>query len=158
LRGEAGPAVDEVIDRVAADLSRDAESSGAVERFAASAERIGREALARKLSESDLVEWLKSNLIEDAIAGMAQLANLPLALAVRAFHAPTYDPLLFIARANAWSWPTFKLLLSHKAGRMPPQALLQTAFDHFQQLSAATAQRVVRFALAHDRTRGSIAQ
>jgi hypothetical protein len=71
-------------------------------------------------------------------------------MVARAYHAPEYDPLLFIVRSLGFGWIVFKLFLTKKAGRQPPYDVMRSAFDSFQQLSVSTAQRVVRFTAARE--------
>jgi hypothetical protein len=88
--------------------------------------------------------------VEDALAALARLADIPLAMVAKAYHAPEYDPLLFIVRSLGFGWIVFKLLLTKKAGRQPPYDVMRSAFDGFQQLPITTAQRVVRFTAARE--------
>jgi hypothetical protein len=53
--------------------------------------------------------------------------------------------MLFIVRSLRFGWITFKMLLTCKAGREPPEGVLKNAFDAYQHLSVQTATRVVRF-------------
>lgn len=101
--------------------------------------------------EDEIVGLLEADRLPEAIAGLARLANLPAEVVSRAYSAPHYDPILFIVRGLRFGWPTFKLILTVKAGKAPPDALLRSAFGSFENLSVATAQRVMRFVAAKDR-------
>jgi hypothetical protein len=75
-----------------------------------------------------------------------------------AYEAAAYDPLLFIVRSLKFGWGTFKLCLVARAAGPPPPDTTRSAFESFQQLSVATAQRVVRFTAARDHaSRGATA-
>src|SRR5919112_733498 len=93
----------------------------------------------------DEVDWIRAGRMEEALAAVAHLAGIPVEMVARAYHAPHYDPLLFIVRSIKFGWGTFKLMLTAKAGRQPSSDVIKSAFDSFQQLSVQTAQRVVRF-------------
>jgi uncharacterized protein (DUF2336 family) len=103
-----------------------------------------------ELDEEKIAAWLREGRVEETLAALAQLAQVPLPMVARAYHAAEYDPLLFIVRSLGFGWIVFKLLLTKKAGRQPPYDVLRSAFDSFQQLSVSTAQRVVRFTAARE--------
>jgi uncharacterized protein (DUF2336 family) len=113
------------------------------------ASRIGQEA-AGEIDEEKIAAWIREERVEDALAALARLADIPLAMVAKAYHAPEYDPLLFIVRSLGFGWIVFKLLLTKKAGRQPPYDVMRSAFDGFQQLPITTAQRVVRFTAARE--------
>jgi hypothetical protein len=56
------------------------------------------------------------------------------------------DPILILCRARGFGWPTARaLMLARPGGRGTSTQALDTAYGHFERLSAATAQRVLRF-------------
>lgn len=108
---------------------------------------------AGELNEEQIQKMLRTDRLPDAIVGIARLAQLSTEVVANAYSAATYDPLLFIVRGTRLSWPTFKLLLTAKAGKTPPQMLLQSAFASFEGLSIPTAQRVMRFVTARTKVK-----
>ncbi len=103
------------------------------------------------LTEEDVVGYIQQRCLPEALAGIAYLASVPANTISQAWSAPQYDPLLFLARGLRFNWSTFKLLLEAKAGRAVPASLLKEAFQNFRDLSVPTAQRAMRFVVAHGR-------
>jgi uncharacterized protein (DUF2336 family) len=126
-------------------------SMAMVEDLAQAQEAIDRLMQQGAFGEDEIVALLEADRLPEAITGLARLANLPPDVVSRAYSAPHYDPILFIVRGLRFGWPTFKLLLTVKSGRTPPDSLLRSAFASFENLSVATAQRVMRFVAAKDR-------
>ena len=119
--------------------------------FDAAIAAVQRKAGSGGLVEADVVEWVRSGQIDEALAALAHLAGVPIQIVARAYRSPHYDPLLFILRSVRFGWGTFKAFLTAKAGRAPPPEIMRSAFEAFQQLSVQTAQRVVRFTAARER-------
>jgi uncharacterized protein (DUF2336 family) len=101
--------------------------------------------------EDDVAEWIKAGRIEEALAAIAHLADMPVDTVVRAYEGVHHDPLLFIVRSVRFGWATLKLLLNARSGVNASNEDLKGAFEAFQQLSIQTAQRVVRFTAARER-------
>lgn len=114
-------------------------------------ERIGKKARSGELTEADVLRYLKENKVPDALATLAHLSGMPVEMVANAYQGSNWDPLLMLVRSLRFSWNTFKLLLTIKAGRVPPPDVLKASFESFQQLSVATAQRVVRFTIAREK-------
>jgi uncharacterized protein (DUF2336 family) len=104
-----------------------------------------------KADEATILQWLREGRIDAALTAMAELAKVPAVMMVRAYHSPTYDPLLFITRSLGFGWSTFKVALAAKAGRDLPDAVLNAAFKSFQSVSVANAGRVVHFTAVRER-------
>lgn len=119
-----------------------------LEDLIAATPRVDRMESEGRLVEDEVSRLIREDKLADALMAMGRLANLPAEVMAHAYSAPHYDPMLFVVRGIRFGWPTFKLLLSAKAGRNPPQALLKSAFAAFEGLSVPTAQRVMRFVLA----------
>lgn len=154
LQSEFGNQADKMVESALNDVSQAmATSQGSkilVDDFIEAEIAVERKERSSAVAEEDVIKWLKDGQIEEAIVAMAKLAHVPVDMVSRAYHAAHYDPMLFIIRAIKFSWPTFKMILTVKAGRQPPQDLMKSAFDAFQQLSVQTAQRVVRFTAVRD--------
>jgi uncharacterized protein (DUF2336 family) len=113
--------------------------------FTGCSARVDAMEAAGELSEEQVQKLLKADRLADAIVCIGRLAQLSTDVVANAYTSPSYDPLLFIVRGTKLGWPTFKLLLTAKSGKAPPQALLKSAFASFEGLSIPTAQRVMRF-------------
>lgn len=97
------------------------------------------------VEEADVAAWIQEGKVTAALVGLARVAGVPPAMAVRAHRATHYDPLLFLVRSVRFGWGTLKLLLTAKTGKAPDADTSRSAFEAFQGLSISTAQRVVRF-------------
>lgn len=102
------------------------------------------------LDEKQVGAWINEGRSKDALFALARLASAPPEMALRAFSAPDYEPLLFLIRSVKFGWGTFKLFLQARPGKTPSAEDMRGAFEAFQALSTATAQRVVRFTAARE--------
>ncbi|MFY9294029.1 MAG: DUF2336 domain-containing protein [Methylorubrum rhodinum] len=103
------------------------------------------------LDETTVQDWLIMGQTTNALVALARLAGVPSAIAFNAHAAPTTDPLLFLVRSVRFGWKTLKLLITSRSTGTPSAEVMQSAFQSFQELSVATAQRVVRFTAARDK-------
>jgi uncharacterized protein (DUF2336 family) len=99
----------------------------------------------RKLSEADIAEYAKSGRYEETIAALATLCAVPVEVVDRLMNGERADPVLILARSAGFSWSTVREIISARPGPKPSPATLDTAYENFELLTAATAQRVVRF-------------
>ena len=133
---------------VGARTVRDDGGSVAAIDFTGCSARVDDIESAGQLGEEVIQKLLKQDKLSDAIVCIARVAQLSTEVVANAYSAASYDPLLFIVRGSRLNWMTFKLLLTAKAGKEPPQTLLKSAFSSFEGLSIPTAQRVMRFVSA----------
>lgn len=108
------------------------------------AEQIRGLAAAGRLDEAAVLTMLEEGRTAEALAGVALLSEMPTTVVLRAFGAAQPDPLMFIARALGFGWPTLRALLDAKTviGEAPDMAAIRSSFE---LLTVATAQRVLRF-------------
>jgi len=151
LGEKAAADVDAAVAEVASAVASTTGTGVVTDNFDAAIKAIQRKAGSSGLIENDVLEWVRSGQIDEALAALAHLAGVPIQVVARAYRSPHYDPLLFILRSVKFGWGTFKAFLTVKAGRAPPPEILRGAFEAFQQLSVQTAQRVVRFTAARER-------
>jgi hypothetical protein len=158
LDGDDSEMMDAALDDVSSLLAQGGAGVKALTGdFQEAAAYVARQAVNQPLDEETVAAWLKQGRIEEALAAIAQMANVPVQMVARAYHSSHYDPLLFLLRSQRFGWATFKLMITCKAGRLPPQDVMRSAFEGFQRLSVATAQRVVRFTAARERAGQSAA-
>lgn len=158
LQAEIGPAGGALVDAAVTSAASAQDELGAGMLLGSIEEAVPRVAqgiASGEVDEEAIAAWLREGRLEDALAALAHLAQIPPSLVAKAYHAPEYDPLLFIVRSLGFGWIVFKLLLTRKAGRQPPYEVMRSAFDGFQQLSVSTAQRVVRFTAARASVRAA---
>jgi uncharacterized protein (DUF2336 family) len=108
------------------------------------AEHIRSLAASGRLDEPAILALLRGGRTAEALAGVALLSEMPPSLILRAYGAPQPDPLMFIARALGFGWPTLEALLETKGA--PVGTLeMQAVRSSFDLLTVATSQRVLRF-------------
>ena len=98
-----------------------------------------------KLTENDIAEYAKSGQYEETIAALATLCAVPVEVVDRLMSGERADPVLILARAAGFGWPTVREVVSARPGPKATETTLGAAFENFEKLTAATAQRVVRF-------------
>jgi uncharacterized protein (DUF2336 family) len=103
------------------------------------------------LDEGMVQTWLTTGETTHALVALARLAGVSSGMAVMAHRAPTTDAILFLVRSVRFGWKTLKLFLAARKGEPPSTEELRSAFQAFEDLSVATAQRVVRFTAARDK-------
>ncbi|GGK25551.1 DUF2336 domain-containing protein [Salinarimonas ramus] len=106
------------------------------------------------LAELDALGALLDGKIAETLCVMAVMQGVPVEFVARAYHASTYAPILVIARACDFRWKTVHHLLHAKLGRALPDVLAEDARSTFERLGPATARRVLRAAVAKERSRG----
>jgi len=99
----------------------------------------------RKLTEADIAEFANSGQYEETIAALATVCAVPVEVVDRLMNGERADPVLILARAVGFGWPTVKAVMSARPGIKVNAQILDAAFENFERLTAATAQRVVRF-------------
>jgi uncharacterized protein (DUF2336 family) len=99
-----------------------------------------------QLDEAALAAFAAEGKYEETVAGLAALTKVPIDVVDRLMAGEQPDPVLILCKSTAMGWPTVKSVVAvhPQRGNMPSQAL-DTAFAHYERLSASTARRVVRF-------------
>jgi hypothetical protein len=156
LRSEVGGLLAESVE-AAVDAVTRALSQGPLTRAltdsADALVRVLRRARGSEIGEALVLELLGEGAVEDALAALAYAGRIPIHLVARAYHAPSYDPLLFVVRSLNFKEGTFALLLARKAGREPHPDLIRMATEHYRTLKVATAQQAIRSVTAQDQAR-----
>jgi uncharacterized protein (DUF2336 family) len=98
-----------------------------------------------KLTEADVAEFAKTGKYDETIAALATICTVPVEVVDRLINAERMDPVLILARAAGFGWPTVRAIISARPAAKPSSQMLDAASENFAQLTAATAQRVVRF-------------
>lgn len=102
------------------------------------------------LDEAKLAYWLDTGRETEALVALARLAGVPSHMAIQAYHAETYEPLMFLVRSVRFGWRLMKIFMKTKTGRDPQPEVMQGIVEAFQALSVQSAQRVVRFTATRD--------
>jgi uncharacterized protein (DUF2336 family) len=99
----------------------------------------------RKLTEADIAEYAACGKYEETIAALATVCAVPVEVVDRLMNGDRPDPILILARAAGFGWPTVREIMNARPGAKPSPQTLDAAHENFERLTAATAQRVVRF-------------
>ena len=99
----------------------------------------------RKLTEADITAYAEGGKYEETIAALATLCAVPVEVVDRLMNGERADPVLILARSANFGWPTVKAVICARPGPKPSGQVIDAAFENFERLTAATAQRVVRF-------------
>jgi uncharacterized protein (DUF2336 family) len=101
---------------------------------------------AGQMDEAALAAFATEGKYEETVAGLAAVTKVPINVVDRLMAGAQPDPVLILCKSAAMAWPTVKAVIKvhPERGNMSSQGL-DTAFAHYERLSASTAQRVVRF-------------
>ena len=121
LGQDAAAAIDAAVEGAASVVAQAPGTGVVTDNFDAAIAAVQRKAGSGGLIEDDVVEWVRSGQIDEALAAIAHLAGVPIQIVARAYRSPHYDPLLFILRSVRFGWGTFKAF-SHRQGRPRPAA------------------------------------
>ncbi len=98
-----------------------------------------------KLTEADIAKYAKSGRYEETIAALATICSVPVDVVDRLMSGERADPVLILARAAGFGWSTVREVIDARPGPKASNQVLDAALENFERLTAATAQRVVRF-------------
>lgn len=105
-----------------------------------------------RLSEPDVLGFAAAGKYEETIASLAILFAVPVEVVDQLMNGERADPILILTRAAGFGWPTVKAIISSRPGPKASGQALDDAFENFERLTPATAQRVVRFWQVRERT------
>jgi uncharacterized protein (DUF2336 family) len=99
-----------------------------------------------RLGPHALVDFAKTGRFEETVAALAEIAAVPIDLVDRVMHGDLVEPLLVLCRAKAFDWTTVRaVLLVRRNSRPLSSKELEQVCQDYTALSAATAERVLRF-------------
>jgi len=145
LLAQAKPETQTEIRRVLAKVTDEVAAKAAPRNYSAALTAVRALHKERKLREADIAEFAKAGKYEETIAALATLCAVPVEVMDRLMSGERADPVLILARAAGFGWPTVREIISARPGAKVSSSALDAAFENFERLSAATAQRVVRF-------------
>jgi len=145
LLAAAKPDTQAEIRRVLAKVTDEVGAKAAPRNYSAALATVRALHKERKLSEADIAEYAKTGKYEETIAALATLCAVPVEVVDRLMSGERADPVLILARAAGFGWPTVREVISARPGAKPTNDVIDAAFENFERLTAATAQRVVRF-------------
>ncbi len=145
LLAQAKPETQAEIRRVLAKVTDEVAARASPRNYTAALSAVRALHKERKLSEADIAEYAKSGRYEETIAALATLCAVPVEVVDRLMGGERADPVLILARSAGFGWPTVREVINARPGPKPSPATFDAAYENFERLTAATAQRVVRF-------------
>ena len=145
LLSKAKPETQAEIRRILAQVTDEVAAKAAPRNYAAALAAVRALHKERKLGEADIAEFAKTGKYEETIAALATMCAVPVEVVDRLMNGERADPVLILARAIGFGWPTVKAILNARPGSKPSAQTLDAALENFDRLTTTTAQRVVRF-------------
>jgi uncharacterized protein (DUF2336 family) len=145
LLAQAKPEIQAEIRRGLAKGSDEVAVKPAPHNYGAALAAVQTQHKERKLNEADVAEFAKNGKYEETIAALATVCTVPIEVVDRLLNGERVDPVLILARAAGFGWPTVRSIIGARPGAKPSSQTLDAALDNFERLTATTAQRVVRF-------------
>ena len=145
LLAKAKPETQAEIRRVLAKVTDEVAAKAAPRNYTAALAAVRALHQERKLSETDVAEYAKAGKYEETVAALATLCAVPVEVVDRLMSGERADPVLILARAAGFRWPTVREVISARPGAKPSNQVLDAASENFERLTTATAKRVVRF-------------
>jgi uncharacterized protein (DUF2336 family) len=145
LLAKAKPETQSEIRRILAQVTDEVAAKAAPRNYTAALAAVRGMHKERKLGEADVAEFAKTGKYEETIAALATLCAVPVEVVDRLMNGERADPVLILARAVGFGWPTVKAILNARPGGKPSPQTFDAARENFERLTATTAQRVVRF-------------
>ena len=145
LLATAKPKTQAEIRRILAKVTHEVDAKAAPRSYTAALAAVREMHRARKLTEADVVAFANSGKYEETIASLATLCSVPVEVVDRLMSGERADPVLILARTAGFGWPTARAVICSRPGAKPSSQTLDDAFENFERLTPATAQRVVRF-------------
>jgi uncharacterized protein (DUF2336 family) len=145
LLAQAKPETQAEIRRVLAKVTNEVAARVAPRNYSAALAAVQALHKQRKLTEADIAEYAKSGKYEETVAALAIVSAVPIEVVDRLINGERADPVLILARAAGLGWPTVKAIIGARPGAKTSSLTLDAARENFERLTAATAQRVVRF-------------
>jgi uncharacterized protein (DUF2336 family) len=145
LLSKAKPETQSEIRRILAQVTDEVAAKAAPRNYTAALAAVRALHKERKLGESDVVEFAGAGKYEETIAALATICAVPVEVVDRLMNGDRADPVLILARAVGFGWPTVRAVLRARPGPKPSPQSLDAARENFERLTATTAQRVVRF-------------
>ena len=145
LLAQAKPDTQAEIRRVLAKVTDEVAAKAAPRNYTAALAAVQALHKERKLTEADIAEYANSGKYEETIAALATISMVPIEVVDRLINGERADPVLILARAAGFRWPTVRSIINGRPGAKPSPQVLDAARENFERLTQTTAQRVVHF-------------
>ncbi len=106
-----------------------------------------------ELNDDAIIAFAAARKFDEVAASLAILNNsMPTGMMAKVLEGPRADLVLIPCKSAGLAWAAVEAILCHRPVKPPIQpATLQVAFKDYGELSAATAERAVRFWLLHNK-------
>jgi uncharacterized protein (DUF2336 family) len=145
LLANAKPETQSEIRKILAKVTDEVAAKAAPRNYTAALAAVREMHRNKQLSEADVVAFANSGKYEETIASLAIFCSVPVEVVDRLMSGERADPVLILARAIGFGWPTVRAVICARPGPKASSQMLEDAFENFERLTPATAQRVVRF-------------
>lgn len=144
--GPGGESVAEaLVNKGIASIEQDGSTFSLMGDLGASEQKVLEWSRRKKLGEADVIELLNKGQLDDAAAMLAYLAMLPVGHVVSVLSAARIDPLLVVLKLAHFDWEGVQAIITIKVGGTVPPSMLKNARKLYDELSASTAERALRF-------------
>jgi uncharacterized protein (DUF2336 family) len=146
LLHSAKPETRAEIQRVLEKVSQEFGKSAVARDYTAAQAEVLALHQAGKLNEEKLAEYANDKRYEETVVALAVLCDVPVESADRLMNGDRPDPILILCKAAGYNWMTVRaIIMSRPSAKGTSSQALDAAYANFEKLTAATAQRVVRF-------------
>ena len=145
LLAEAKPETQAEIRKVLAKVTDEVAVKAAPRNYTAALASVRALHKERRLGEQEIFDYANAGKYEETIAGLATVCAVPVEVVDRLVNGERADPVLILARSAGFGWPTVRAIIKSRSGAKVSSQVLDAAHENFERLTAATAQRVVRF-------------
>ena len=116
LLAQAKPETQAEIRRVLAKVTDEVAAKAAPRNYAAALAAVRALHKERKLTEADIAEYAKTGKYEETIAALATMCAVPVEVVDRLMNGERADPVLILARAAGFGWPTVREIINARPG------------------------------------------
>ena len=131
LLAQAKPDTQAEIRRVLAKVTDEVAAKAAPRNYTAALAAVRALHKDRKLTEADIAEFANSGKYEETIAALATVCAVPVEVVDRLMNGERADPVLILARAAGFGWPTVKAIINSRPGAKPSGQTIDAAYENF---------------------------
>jgi uncharacterized protein (DUF2336 family) len=138
--------IERVIAKIGRSLSKNSEHD-----YSQAERSVAALAASGELNERALVTFVQRRQKDELIVALARLSAAPISVIAQLLSGHRNDALLFPCKAAGLGWPTVEFILHDRlAGQVAINDIIGLAQKDYAKLTAATAQRTLRFMNVHE--------
>ena len=119
LLAQARPETQAEIRTILAKVTDEVATKAAPRNYTAALAKLRAMHKERMLTEADIAEFASSGRYEETIAALATVCAVPVEVVDRLMNGERADPVLILARAAGFGWPTVKAVMSARPSGKP---------------------------------------